>query len=120
MVQKRAKVEKPAAGQPLRRGRPRQYDPDQALAKAAAAFWKGGFAATSLDELSAATGMNRPSLYAAFGDKRALYLKAYAHYRAEVREIFRPIFLAEAPLRDKLRRILVAALDLYSSGQNEP
>jgi len=50
-------------------------------------------------------------------DKRALYLKAYANYRAEVRETFRPIFLAEAPLRDKLRRILVAALDLYSSGQ---
>ena len=64
--------------------------------------------------------MNRPSLYAAFGDKQALYVKAYASYRAEVRETFRPLFLAEAPLREKLRRILVAALDLYSSGEAGP
>ena len=64
--------------------------------------------------------MNRPSLYAAFGDKQALYVKAYASYRAEVRETFRPLLLAEAPLREKLRRILVAALDLYSSGEAGP
>ena len=64
--------------------------------------------------------MNRPSLYAAFGDKQALYIKAYASYRAEVRESFRPLFLAARPLRDKLRGILVAALDLYSSGEAGP
>jgi AcrR family transcriptional regulator len=64
--------------------------------------------------------MNRPSLYAAFGDKQALYIKAYASYRAEVRETFRPLLLAEGPLRDKLRRIFVAALDLYSSGEAGP
>ena len=58
-----------------RRGRPRAYDPEQALAQATAAFWDAGFSATSLDDLSAATGMNRPSLYGALGDKRALYLK---------------------------------------------
>ena len=38
-------------------------------------IWKHGYAATSLDDLVAATGMNRPSLYAAFGDKCDLYLK---------------------------------------------
>jgi len=58
------------------RGRPRAYDPAQALAAARDAFWRQGYAATSLDDLAAATGMNRPSLYAAFGDKRALYLTA--------------------------------------------
>ena len=42
-------------------------------------FWKDGFAATSLDDISAATGLNRPSLYGAFGDKRALYLKLTAN-----------------------------------------
>lgn len=56
------------------RGRPRAYDPATALARARDAFWETGYSATSLDDLSAATGMNRPSLYAAFGDKRALYL----------------------------------------------
>ena len=54
---------------PKRRGRPRAYEPEVALGKALDLFRKDGFAATSLDELSAATGMNRPSLYAAFGDK---------------------------------------------------
>lgn len=66
-------VQKPE-GKP--RGRPRAYDPATALAAARDAFWRQGFSATSLDDLSAATGMNRPSLYAAFGDKRALYLTA--------------------------------------------
>ncbi|MFZ5670955.1 MAG: TetR/AcrR family transcriptional regulator [Pseudomonadota bacterium] len=56
------------------RGRPRRYDPAAALAAARDAFWDAGFPATSLDDLARATGMNRPSLYAAFGDKRAMYL----------------------------------------------
>src|ERR1700728_2792620 len=118
MVQKKSDGLPPAAPRP--RGRPRAYRPELALAQARDAFWRDGFAATSLDDLSAATGMNRPSLYAAFGDKQALYIKAYASYRAELRERFRPLFLAEGTLRDKLRRILDAALDLYSSGEAGP
>ena len=52
-------------------------------------FWSDGFAATSLDDISAATGLNRPSLYGAFGDKRALYLQAYGQYRKRMNELFR-------------------------------
>jgi hypothetical protein len=52
-------VQKKSRAPEVRRGRPRQYDPDRALAKAAAAFWKNGYAATSLDDLAAATDMNR-------------------------------------------------------------
>src|SRR6202521_4415529 len=86
MVQKKSKPQSKPPQRPQeepparRRGPPRQYDPGPAPAKAAEAFWKYGYAATSLDDLAAATGMNRPSLYAAFGDKRAIYLKALAHY----------------------------------------
>jgi len=105
---------------PRRRGRPRAFEPDAALARAMDAFWKDGFAATSLDDLSAATGLNRPSLYGAFGDKRALYIRAYRRYREHVREAFAPLFAEAAPLRDKLRRILVAALDLYLGGEEGP
>ena len=79
---------------PKRRGRPRAYQPEVALGKALDLFRKDGFAATSLDDLSAATGMNRPSLYGAFGDKRELYIKTYQRYRDDARaamaEIFRP------------------------------
>jgi TetR/AcrR family transcriptional regulator, copper-responsive repressor len=118
MVQKSASPSLKAV--PRRRGRPRAFEPDAALGKAMEAFWKDGFAATSLDDLSAATGLNRPSLYGAFGDKRALYLQAYRRYREHVRETFAPLFAEEAPLRAKLRRILMAALDLYLSGAEGP
>jgi AcrR family transcriptional regulator len=105
---------------PRRRGRPRAFEPETALAQAMDAFWKDGFAATSLDDVSAATGLNRPSLYGAFGDKRALYLKAYGQYRKRMDEAFQPLFQAREPLRAKLRRILIAALDLYLSGEDGP
>src|SRR5262245_9273391 len=65
------------------RGRPRAYDPEQALKQATNAFWQTGFSGTSLDDLSAATNMNRPSLYGAFGDKRAIYLTTIDHYVAK-------------------------------------
>ena len=65
-----AKPQPPSADVPAKRGRPRAYQPEVALARALDVFWKDGFAATSLDDLRAATGMNRP-IYGAFGDKRA-------------------------------------------------
>jgi AcrR family transcriptional regulator len=118
MVQKTARAAPKAASR--KRGRPRAFEPEAALAQAMDVFWKDGFAATSLDDVSAATGLNRPSLYGAFGDKRALYLKAYGEYRKRVNEQFQPLLAAREPLRTKLRRILTAALDLYLSGPDGP
>src|SRR6202022_4618073 len=94
-----------APAEPKRRGRPRAYQPDVALGKALDLFRKGGFAATSLDDLSTATGMNRPSLYGAFGDKRELYIKSYARYRADARAAMVDIFREELPIRSRLARI---------------
>jgi TetR/AcrR family transcriptional regulator, copper-responsive repressor len=117
-------VQKPVRNAPKavkrRRGRPRAFEAETALAHAMEVFWGHGFAATSLDDVSAATGLNRPSLYGAFGDKRALYLQAYGQYRKRVSETFQPMFAAREPLRVKLRRILIAALDLYLSGEDGP
>jgi AcrR family transcriptional regulator len=109
-----------AAPEAKRRGRPRSYEPDAALTLAMEAFWKSGYAATTLDDLSAATGMNRPSLYAAFGDKQDIYAKAYRKYRARVRDEFLPILAAQAPVRVVLRRIFEASRDLYLSGPDGP
>jgi AcrR family transcriptional regulator len=119
MVQKRTKPLKSAEDARRPRGRPRQYDPDAALAKAAEAFWKHGYAATSLDDLAAATGMNRPSLYAAFGDKPALYLKTLERYAQQSRAIGVQILADEPPLRRFLERFYEAALDIYSSGGDQ-
>src|SRR3981189_354703 len=124
MVQKRQKAPPPAKlaepVAPKRRGRPRAYQPEVALGKALDLFRSEGFAATSLDDLSAATGMNRPSLYGAFGDKRELYIKSYQRYRDDARAAMLDIFRDEAPLRDRLQRIYAIALDLYLSGEFGP
>jgi len=121
MVQKTKRpAPKPDAPAPKRRGRPRAYQPDIALGKALDLFRKDGFAATSLDDLSAATGMNRPSLYGAFGDKRELYIKSYARYRADARAAMQEIFREEMPIRKRLERIFAVALDIYLSGETGP
>src|SRR3954462_7088202 len=121
-AQPKAKTAQPLAGPsaPKRRGRPRAYEPEVALARALDVFWKEGFAATSLDDLSAATGMNRPSLYGAFGDKRELYIKSYARYRADARAAMQEIFREELPIRKRLERIFKVALDIYLSGDTGP
>ena len=122
MVQKRrepsrpTKIETPA--EPKRRGRPRAYEPEIALGKALDLFRKGGFAATSLDDLSAATGMNRPSLYGAFGDKRELYIKSYQRYRDDARAAMIDIFREELPIRKRLERIYAVALGIYLDGES--
>ena len=103
---------------PKRRGRPRAYEPDVALGKALDLFRKEGFAATSLDDLSAATGMNRPSLYGAFGDKRELFIKSYQRYREDARTAMAGIFRDELPIRQRLARIYAVALDIYLSGDS--
>jgi TetR/AcrR family transcriptional regulator, copper-responsive repressor len=105
---------------PKKRGRPRAYDPDLALTRAMDVFWKDGFAGTSLDELSAATGMNRPSLYGAFGDKRELYIKAYQHYRDRSRAGTVELLALGLPLRQLLQRLFELALDIYFSGEQGP
>jgi AcrR family transcriptional regulator len=106
--------------EPKRRGRPRAYQPEVALGKALDLFRKGGFAATSLDDLSAATGMNRPSLYGAFGDKRELYIKSYQRYREDARAAMIDIFREQSPIRSRLERIYAVALDIYLSGEAGP
>jgi TetR/AcrR family transcriptional regulator, transcriptional repressor for nem operon len=64
--------------------RPRTFDPDDALDAARDVFWKKGFQGTSLDDITAATGLAKPSLYAAFGDKNALFLKVLDRYHGYI------------------------------------
>jgi AcrR family transcriptional regulator len=64
--------------------RPRSFDPDEALDRARDVFWRQGFQGTSLDDITAATGVAKPSLYAAFGDKNALFLKVLDRYHERI------------------------------------
>jgi AcrR family transcriptional regulator len=65
------------------RGRPRSFNAEQALDRALRVFWKKGYEGASLSDLTKAMGINRPSLYAAFGDKRGLFSKVLDRYVEE-------------------------------------
>ncbi|MBN9671760.1 TetR/AcrR family transcriptional regulator [Roseibium aggregatum] len=62
------------------RGRPRKVDTQDALQAIMVAFWQNGYSGTSMNDLASASGMAKPGLYAAFGDKEALFEKALLHY----------------------------------------
>jgi TetR/AcrR family transcriptional regulator, copper-responsive repressor len=66
----------------MTRGRPRTFDGDQALDAAMRVFWAKGFAASSIEDIAEATGLQRPSLYAAFGNKAALFSAALNRFMA--------------------------------------
>jgi TetR/AcrR family transcriptional regulator, copper-responsive repressor len=103
-----------------RRGRPRAYDPDVAIRQARDTFWRGGYAATSLEDLSAGMGMNRPSIYAAFGDKRALYLRAATDYADGSRAWLAAALARPRPLPDGLGAVYRYARDFYLAGEDAP
>jgi AcrR family transcriptional regulator len=87
---------------PRQRGRPRTFDSASALDSAAEVFWAKGFADTSLDDLSAAMGMGRPSIYNAFGDKEALFIRALERYRDTTGSSPLHAMEAEDSIRDAL------------------
>src|SRR5947208_17091961 len=62
-------------------GRTRQFDVDEALDRALEVFWAHGYEGAALPELTRAMGINRPSLYAAFGNKEQLFRKALDRYQ---------------------------------------
>jgi AcrR family transcriptional regulator len=108
------------ASEPKPRGRPRSYDPDLALALARDTFWGAGYAGTSLDELATGMRMNRPSIYAAFGDKELLYLKAVARYADDSRTALSHELAQPRPLREALRAVYRGAARWYLAGDGGP
>jgi AcrR family transcriptional regulator len=83
------------------------------LEKARAVFWTQGYAAASLDEIAAATGLNRPSLYAAFGDKHALYVTALARTRERAVAAMRDVLGREPSLRGAITALFEGAIGVY-------
>src|ERR1700758_3801754 len=85
-------------------GRRREFDADEALERALEVFWSRGYLGATLPELTRAMGINRPSLYAAFGNKEELFQKALDRYQTGPQS-----FLARA-LREPTARGVVEAL----------
>ena len=94
------------------RGRPRKVDPETALDASMKVFWQKGFEGTSMTDLTEATGMAKPGLYATFGDKEALYAKALSHYfRGYGASVMDDLVRSQDPLHIVVRRFLNAVAD---------
>jgi AcrR family transcriptional regulator len=93
------------------KGRPREFDVEQALDRALQVFWRKGYEGASLPDLTEAMGINRPSLYAAFGNKEALFRKALDRY-AEGPGAYVHAALNEPTARAVAERLLSGAVDL--------
>ena len=102
----------PAAA-PKPRGRPRSFDREQALESAMEVFWRKGFDATSISDLTEAMGINPPSLYAAFGDKEKLYLEAVEYYRVQRGENIRQVLAEEPTARGAIDKALRGAVNEF-------
>jgi AcrR family transcriptional regulator len=99
-------------------GRPRAFDPDAALEAALEVFWRQGYEGTSLADLTAAMGINRPSLYAAFGNKEQLFGEALERYSTGP-GAYAADALAAPTAREVVERLVFGAVDL-TSGPHTP
>ena len=95
------------------RGRPRAFDPDAALERAMHVFWAKGYEGAALSDLTRAMRINRPSLYAAFGNKEQLFRKVLDRYANGPLAYFRKA-LAAAKARDVIEQILLGAANMAS------
>jgi AcrR family transcriptional regulator len=106
------------ASAPVTRGRPREFDADQALANALRVFWSKGYEGASMADLTEAMGITKPSLYAAFGNKEALFSQALDLYEREKLAFVSRAF--DAPTaRGVAARLLHGAIELLT-GQGCP
>lgn len=100
-----------------KKGRPRRYDSDAALEKIMALFWRKGFTATSMDDLVIETQMNKPSLYAAFDNKAALYEKAIERFNHIASTRYRHELEKQSPkdkITARINRYLNSAIHFYT------
>ncbi len=96
------------------KGRPRSFDRADALMRAMKVFWEKGYEGASLTALTAAMGINAPSLYAAFGCKEALYLEAMELYAQTVGTDIWAALETAPTAREAVSRFLLATAEAYS------
>lgn len=99
------------------KGRPRNFDADEAIDKAMKVFWRKGFEGTTIPDLTAALGINRPSLYAAFGNKESLFRLVLDRYRRDPASYVNRA-LVQPTAREVFRELLSGVIDLVTDPDN--
>jgi TetR/AcrR family transcriptional regulator, transcriptional repressor for nem operon len=94
------------SGSVLAMARPREFDEDRAVDAAMRAFWRSGYEATSTQDLCAATGLGRSSIYNTFHSKRTLFEQALGRYMTARTDAAVALLDGPAPIRDKVRELL--------------
>src|SRR5580700_2869822 len=94
-------------------GRPRAFNAEKALDRAMEVFWRKGYLGTSLSDLTDAMGINRPSLYAAFGNKKSLFRKVLDRY-LKGPSVYLSEALREPTARAVVERVLHGVVDLLT------
>lgn len=102
------------------KGRPRLFDKTEALDKAMLVFWAKGYRGTSLDDLTEAMSINRPSLYSAFIDKEQLFLSVIDRYRIKFLITPTQLFLDAPTLSEGLQEFFQAMGDVITSDKTPP
>ena len=102
------------------RGRPRTFITEEVLDRVRVVFMEKGFAAASLDDLAAASGLNRPSLYAAFGDKEQLYIHTLRLYGTRSIAGLDAILAEKGTIQNRLGKVYKASIDLYTAPPHRP
>lgn len=102
------------------RGRPRAFDKSDVLRHAQGIFLTQGFEATSYDDVAAQTGLSKPSLYNAFGDKTAFFGEAVAAYAQSAHHLIIASFAGAANLKAAAQSLLLAAADVYAPPGRKP
>jgi TetR/AcrR family transcriptional repressor of nem operon len=98
--------------------RNRQFDETQALVSAMRVFWEKGYEATSIQDLEDAMGLKRTSIYNTFGNKRALFERVLVCYKESVMAKLFAEMDSAADIREGIRRLLNAALDIHYDEAN--
>lgn len=102
------------------RGRPRSFDESDALKKATQVFWAKGYDGVTIDDLVAAMGVGRPSLYAIFGDKRTLFLRVLRAYAEAKGARGAKALFSRPTLRDSLASFLRHAVETATEEGSAP
>ncbi|MFI7610846.1 TetR/AcrR family transcriptional regulator [Nonomuraea terrae] len=99
--------------------RPRTFDEQDVIDRAMELFWTRGYETTSVTDLTSALGVHPGTLYRTFGDKRALFLRALAHYHERLAAGLAPTLLEGGPVLPRIRAVLIGWIDLAAQ-QDQP